>query len=135
MSVSVYILTVCYIYSREFNSLYVPMISSTYRHLAISNRLFLAATYVLFQAIGNQPCIIYIVYCGHTILANLRRSEIGVRVFCLCLCGFKMCGEQRDMFFIHIDHLDNHLFLDAFFFVVAVHHTFSPRVRCTILTL
>ena len=88
MSVSVYILTVCYIYSREFNSLYVPMISSTYRHLAISNRLFLAATYVLFQAIGNQPCIIYIVYCGHTILANLRRrrSEIGVRVFYLCLC-------------------------------------------------
>ena len=103
------------------------MISSTYRHLAISNRLILAATCLLFQTIENQ---IY-VYCGHTILANLRRSEFGARVFDLCLCGFKMCGEQRDMFFIHIDHLDNHLFLDAFFFVVAVHHTVSPRVRCT----
>ena len=58
MSMSVNTLTVCYIYSREFNSLYVPMISS--RHIGLLQSvivfIILAATYLLVQTIGNQKC-------------------------------------------------------------------------------
>lgn len=91
---------------------------STYRPLAISNRLSHSACHLSFGSNHRKPEILN---CGSTILANLGSCILSV------FLRFKMCGEQRDMFFYpHHRSAGQSSFLGCLLLCGSSSYLFSP---------